>query len=54
LPVDPERGQDSIHRAFRAQVLLFVEQRGDDLCRRSIHEARGGEHVRDAIALGVA
>ena len=48
------RGQDPIHRALRAQVLAFIEQRGDDLGGRAVDEARGGEHVEHMLAFGVA
>ena len=45
-------GQEAVHGAFRAQVPAFVEQCGDDLARGAVEEARGGEHVQDALALG--
>ena len=44
--------QQAVHGAFRAQVPAFVEQCGDDLARGAVEEARGGEHVQDALALG--
>ena len=44
--------QEAVHGAFRAQVPAFVEQCGDDLARGAVEEARGGEHVQDALALG--
>ena len=47
-------GQDPIHRALRAQVSAFIEQRGDDLGGRAVDEARGGEHVEHLLAFGVA
>ena len=47
-------GQEAVHGAFRTQIPAFVEQRGDDFARRAVDEARGGEHVEDALALGIA
>ena len=41
-------GQDPIHRPLRAQVMAFVEQRRHDLRRRTVDEARAGEHIEDA------
>ena len=43
------RGQDAIHRALRAQVLPFIEQRRDDLRGRAVDEAWAGEHVEDVL-----
>ena len=45
-------GQDPIHRPLRAQVMAFVEQRRHDLRRRTVDEARAGEHIEDLLALG--
>ena len=45
-------GQDAIHRPLRAQVMAFVEQRRHDLRRRTVDEARAGEHIEDLLALG--
>ena len=44
-------GQDSIHGPLGAQVLAFVEQRGLDLRRRVIHEARLMQHGEHRAAL---
>ena len=52
LPDRPIRGQDSIHRPLRAQVVAFVEQRRHDFRRRAVHEAWAGEHIEDLLALG--
>ena len=43
-------GQDPI--PLRAQVMAFVEQRRHDLRRRTVDEARAGEHIEDLLALG--
>ena len=45
-------GQDPIHRALRAQVVTFVEQRRHDLRWRAVDEAWAGEHIEDLLALG--
>jgi hypothetical protein len=34
------RGEEAIHRALRAAITALIEQRGVDLGRREIHEAR--------------
>jgi hypothetical protein len=34
------RRRDAVHRALRAEVAALVEQRGVDLRRRQVHEAR--------------
>ena len=47
-------GQDPVHRALRAQVLLFVQKRRDDLGRRAVDEARRGKRLQDAFSFVLA
>lgn len=44
-------GEDAIHGALGAEVDAFIEQRGVDLGRCEVHEARLMEHVEHALAL---
>jgi hypothetical protein len=46
------RRQHAIHRAFGAEVLPGIEQRGIDLRRGQIHEARLMQQGEDRAALG--
>ena len=40
-------GQDPVHRALRAQVPVFIEQRRDHFTWRAVDEARRAQHVKD-------
>lgn len=45
-------GQNPVHRSLAAQVALLVEQRGDDMRRRPVHEARRMQGGKDLLSLG--
>ena len=48
------RGQNPIHRAFRAKVLPFVQKRRDDLGRGAVNEARRGKRLQDVFSFALA
>ena len=48
------RGQNPIHRAFRAKVLPFVQKRRDDLGRGAVDEARRGKRLEDVFSFALA
>ena len=45
-------GQEPVHRANRAVITAFIEQRGVDRGRRYISEALAVEHAEQQILLG--
>ena len=47
-------GQNTIHRAFAAQVDLFVEQRGHHLGRGPVHESLRTQRVEDLVSFLLA